>query len=211
MKKKKERQEERESMKTNIIAGIFIGIISGLVVTIISCYVFYRISDNEEIKKKIATLSEQTARLEGSFQTFVKISDFEKLQKNVDKIGAEVQSLVSPASASILEPHDNTMVQKNFDFRILIRNPLPSKYYYLANRIGGQYWPKFRLFPDNQGIATGQSDEGGNPPNGIFYLTVFEVNEAEHLKIVGWMNGTDFHGMQIDGTKLVERQVRLDN
>jgi len=162
---------------------------------------------SKEVEKKLTELSIKVAHIEGILNTLVKFSDFTKLKEHVDNINMKVNKNIPTPSALIIQPTGK--VSKKYDFIIQISNGDSSKYYYLVHRIGGQYWPKVRLYPDKQGIAIGQSDEGGRPPGGIFYLTVFEVDKNEHQKILKWLNGKDFSGIQIDGTKLVESKVRL--
>ena len=131
------------------------------------------------------------------------------LSKPVKNLNLPVAESVS-ATGRIIIPSNGEKVLSVFDYEIELRNPNQIKYYYLANRIGGLYWPKVRINLKS-GVFTykGESSEDGNPPAGRFSVVLFEIDKTMHENIVNWMNGTSFPGIQIDGRELASVDVVL--
>jgi hypothetical protein len=107
------------------------------------------------------------------------------------------------ATGQIISPLNEDRVPPGIDYRIELLNPDETKFYYIAIRIRGLYWPKVRINLRNNVTAyTGTTSEGSIPPDGRFSLVLFEVNAAMHERISTWLNGTDFRGITIDGREL---------
>lgn len=124
------------------------------------------------------------------------------------------KELAKSVNGKIVTPTQDTKVQREFDFEVEIANPNPQKYYYLVNEVSGNYWPKSRIFISGAGGSySGQSNEGGTPPNGIFYIVLFEVFKNEHHKIQNWWKSCnetgDWPGIQINGNLLDRVKVKL--
>lgn len=126
-----------------------------------------------------------------------------ELQGVAKRVTTVEQSLPLPET-NITLPLNGATVGTTFDFQVRFGNPRPGKYYYLMNRIEGQYWPKVLLnVPQRGGVVSGRSNEGGNPRNGmLFEVVVMEVDESEHLRISKWLEGTTFPGLQVSGIEL---------
>lgn len=128
---------------------------------------------------------------------------------------AEITSTVgSTISGKIITPMANSRLLREFDFEVEIIHPDSQKYYYLVNEVSGSFWPKNRIYAFGDGGSySGQSNEGGNPPNGVFYIVLFEVDKEEHQRIIKWWEvcneKQDWPGTYIDGTPLDRIKVKL--
>jgi hypothetical protein len=135
----------------------------------------------------------------------------EGLSEHVNNPNERVAEL-GPATARIISPSSGDKVSSVFDYEIELRNPDETKFYYIANRIGGLCWPKARIRPESGvTIYKGESNEGGNPPGGRFSFVLIEVDSAMHESISRWLSGNDFAGIRIDGRKLASVDVVLRN
>ena len=132
------------------------------------------------------------------------------IQKSIDNVKETVEKLGPTASGLILVPQNGAVVDRIFDYKLELKYAKTEKHYYLLNQIGGMYWPKTRINLSNS-LTTyqGQSNEGGNPPNGRFDVVLLEVDQSEHERILEWLSGTTFPGMQIVGTELSRVYVTL--
>jgi len=186
--------------------GSLIGVVAGLVVF----FVTYLIMAPSSLEKQINELANRISKLEGQFQMFTDLrNEFQNLQKDVSTVQTEL-GITPPATGRIISPSQDSKVSRNFTYEVEINNPSSKKFYYLANEVSGEYWPKARVIPpSNGGRITGQINEGGNPPNGIFYIVLFEVTEKEHQQIRNWLRGPDFPGLQIDGHQIDRIKVIL--
>lgn len=117
---------------------------------------------------------------------------------------------LTPASGKIVSPSSGSVVSTVFNYKIELRNPDETKFYYIANRIDGLYWPKVKInLRSGVTIYTGTSSEGGSPTNGQFSVVLFEIDTAMYENIRRWLDGTDFGGIQIDGRELSSVDVVL--
>ena len=135
----------------------------------------------------------------------------EELSKPVKNLNQSVAESVT-ATGRIIFPSNGEKVSSVFDYEVELQNPDETKYYYIANRIGGLYWPKVRINLKS-GVTNykGESSEGGNPPAGRFSVVLFEIDKAMHENIVRWMNSGSFPGIQIEGRELASVDVILKN
>jgi len=153
---------------------------------------------------RVCTLeAHQRANLEERITAIERdVAVIKAISTRVDVLSARVATL-SPTTGHILAPRKDNVVSTAFRYEIEINNPSDGKYYYLANRIGGLYWPKVRINTQpGKSQYSGTTDEGGSPPGGHFTLFLFEVGQDMHLEITRWLNGYDFRGIQIDGRVL---------
>ncbi len=156
-------------------------------------------------------LSNRVATLEGRVETFMQMqADVRSLHESLGKVRADVDALASPSQAIIISPAAGATVGREFAYKIAIRNPRQDKFYYLVNEISGLQWPKTRLQPPAEGgQVSGQSNEGGSPPHGMFYMSIIEVDQKEHARILRWFSGSNFPGLQIDGRQLTRVELVL--
>jgi hypothetical protein len=157
-------------------------------------------------------LGNRVSTLEGRVDTFMQMrEEVNSLREKVIKVRKDVDTIVATTSSSIISPTFCATVGREFSYKIEIRNPKQEKYYYLANEVSGLQWPKARLHPSSEGgVISGQSNEGGTPPEGRFYIVVFEVDQEEHKRILRWLEGPDFPGIQMDGCQLAKVELQLE-
>jgi len=195
---------KQETGWVEISVGILIGgvILSGL------GYVAMQVNN---LNGRVSALEAlQRANLEQRVSAIeINIAVIKALTTRVDNLSARVIA-INPTSGRIVSPSSGDVVSTVFNYEIELRNPDETKYYYIANRIGGLYWPKARInLQSGVTTYTGTSNEGGSPPGGRFSVVLFEVDTAMHEKISKWLNGTDFPGIQIDGREFASVDVVL--
>lgn len=186
-------------------------------------------------EKRVSTLNELNSGLEkrvfkveefnyGLEERFLKMEEHDRRQivlaanrfdtkipeNHVDKSSERVIVPPTYASGTILSPSSGDVVSTVFNYKIELRNPDDTKYYYIVNRIGELYWPKVRInLRSEVTIYTGTSSEGGKPTDGQFSVVLFEIDTEMYENILRWLNGTDFGGIQIDGRELSSVDVLL--
>ena len=114
-----------------------------------------------------------------------------------------------PTTGRFLSPSDGNSVSEPFKFKIELRNPDNTKFYYIVNHIGDDYWPKDLIPKDSGTIYEGTCDQIGNPPGGRFSIVLYEVDTAMHKEISRWKGGSNFPAIQIKGRDLNEVDLVL--
>ena len=161
-------------------------------------------------KKVIWGLLTKIGLIVGIIASFVAILPYIETKNLISPIHTPDPNIPHrPTTGQFLSPPDGNSVFEPFKFKITLQNRDNTKFYYIVNHIGRDYWPKDLIPKDSGTIYKGTCDQIGNPPGGQFSLVLYEVNTSMHEKINRWRAGPNFPAISIEGRALNEVYLNL--
>lgn len=197
-----------------MLKQIVIGALSAAAVLVAAGVFSYCFISPFVLTKDFQEFQTHLVRLEGQVTTLTQMrTQVVNLTQGLSEVRQEVAGLRPPAAARFLDPPPLSRVGVHFRVAVEVTNPRSDRFYWLANEVESNFWPKACLtVPPQGGNVAARLNEGGDPPQGRFSVRLFEVGPEEDARLRAWLHPADgrFPGLQIDGLDLAGLPLVLD-